>query len=179
MSDHLAKTILVLVLALVSAAGCSADPTSDEGATSTAPLEPPTTTSTITVAAETAPYVHPGSEELSGRQIEMLDVLERYGAAFKARDGDPIATFMTDDATVEYNEQGDIYLVADGSWQERVRLLARSAIAPGPAVASSSCGAWSSVAHWRRVQCEATHLPRTQLGRGNGAGSLSTIRPHP
>lgn len=120
MLRHLAKTVLVLALALISATGCSADSTSDEGVTPTASPEPSMTTSTTTVAAGAAQYVHPGSEELSARQVEMLDVLESYGAAFKARDGDQIATFMTDDAIVEYNEQGDVYFVADGSWQERV-----------------------------------------------------------
>ena len=64
--------------------------------------------------------VHPGSEALTPRQAEMIDVLEGYLAAWKARDGDLAATYMTDDAVFEYHEQGDSYPVADGSLQARI-----------------------------------------------------------
>jgi len=120
MKEHVSPfrtSVLTLVLLLISA--CSeASPTDDTATTSQVP-----TTVTTTTAVETdeaPPYVHPGAEELTDRQAEMLEVLDRYTAAWQVRDGDLAASYMTEYAVFEYFEQGETYSVADGSLQARI-----------------------------------------------------------
>jgi hypothetical protein len=65
-------------------------------------------------------YVTPGGGQLTDRQALMLDVVEQYADAWHSTDGDGVASFMTQDAYVEYPEQGMRFEVADGSLQARV-----------------------------------------------------------
>lgn len=121
MSPTRAAAGLILALSLVVIASCSEASSTDVTITAGDSSEQTTSsTSTSSTLAGDAPYVHPGSGELSARQIDMLEVLAGYGAAWKAKDGDLLATYMTEDAVVEYDEQDATYAVADGSLQTRV-----------------------------------------------------------
>lgn len=65
-------------------------------------------------------YVTPGGGQLTDRQALMLDVVEQYGDAWHSTDGEGVASFMTQDASVEYPEEEMRFEVADGSLQTRV-----------------------------------------------------------
>jgi hypothetical protein len=62
----------------------------------------------------------PGGAALSERQREMVSMVEAYGAAWQATDGDGVASFMTTDGYIEYRHDNTIYRVSDGTLQERV-----------------------------------------------------------
>ena len=65
-------------------------------------------------------YVVAGAGQLTDRQTLMLEVVEQYGDAWRATDGERVAPFMTEDAYVEYPEEGWRFEVAYGSVQDRV-----------------------------------------------------------
>ena len=65
-------------------------------------------------------YVVAGAGQLTDRQTLMVEVVEQYGDAWRATDGERVASFMTEDAYVEYPEEGWRFEVADGSVQDRV-----------------------------------------------------------
>lgn len=58
--------------------------------------------------------------EITDRQRDMLDIVDEYVAAWSATDGDAVASFMSPDAYVEYPERNEVFLVSDGTLQERV-----------------------------------------------------------
>ncbi len=58
--------------------------------------------------------------EITDRQRDMLDIVDGYVAAWSATDGDAVASFMTPDAYIEYPERDEVFLVSDGTLQERV-----------------------------------------------------------
>jgi hypothetical protein len=63
-------------------------------------------------------------EELTERQLEMVDVAQQYVEAFIAKDGDAVASFMVPDGYVSLPTFGDRVLRADdGSLQEWVETL--------------------------------------------------------
>ena len=120
MSPTRAAAGLILALLLVVISSCSdasTDVTVTDGDSSG---QTTSSTGTSSTSPGDAPYVHPGGGELSARQIDMLEVLAGYGEAWKAKEGDLLATYMTEDAVVEYDEQDATYAVADGSLQSRV-----------------------------------------------------------
>ncbi len=53
----------------------------------------------------------------------MVTVVGQYIEAIRANDGDGAATFMTQDAYLEYPELDGIFRVNDGGLQERFRTL--------------------------------------------------------
>lgn len=65
-------------------------------------------------------HVTPGASVLTERQLEMVDVVEQYLDGWRATDGDRVAAFMTENAYVEYPEEGVRVEVADGSLQHRI-----------------------------------------------------------
>jgi len=62
----------------------------------------------------------PGTEALSERQMEMVDVVRDYVAAWQDTNGEEAASYMTSNAVFEYHEQGWTFNVADGSLQSRI-----------------------------------------------------------
>lgn len=65
-------------------------------------------------------YASPGTDKLTDRQTEMLDIAEDYAAGWTAKDGNAVALFMTDAGVVVYPEEGWTFSVTDGSLQDRV-----------------------------------------------------------
>ncbi len=116
------------LLTLIVITGCSSDdPATDEptGTAAATTMEVATTTvasttSTTNTVNDSSVYVHPGKEEVSERQSQMVEVLRRYLEAWKSKDGDMVASYMTDDAVFEYYEQDETYSVADGALQARI-----------------------------------------------------------
>ena len=72
------------------------------------------------VASDVDAYVTPGMETLTGRQPEMVSIVDQYLAAWQDTDGDGVASYMTDDGFIEYWEEGWVFRVADRSLQDRV-----------------------------------------------------------
>jgi hypothetical protein len=54
------------------------------------------------------------------RELEMVDIAERYAAAWTSNDGDAAASYMTPDAVFTHADLGDEYTVDDGSLQALV-----------------------------------------------------------
>jgi hypothetical protein len=80
-----------------------------------------TTASQPTAATTVEPeYVVPGGAALSERQQDMVSMVEAYGAAWQATDGDGVASFMTADGYIEYPHDDTVFRVSDGTLQERV-----------------------------------------------------------
>lgn len=68
----------------------------------------------------TPQYVVPGGAALTERQREMVSMVEEYAAAWRATDGEGVASFMTAGGYVQYPEDNMIYRVSDGTLQARV-----------------------------------------------------------
>ncbi|MEE4272834.1 MAG: hypothetical protein V2I67_14265, partial [Thermoanaerobaculales bacterium] len=64
--------------------------------------------------------VRAGGGDLSGRQEEMVEIVEDYIDAWQATDGDQAASFMTDDGSIEYIGEGWVFSVEDRSLQARI-----------------------------------------------------------
>lgn len=65
-------------------------------------------------------YVTPGSDELTARQTEMVELVEQYMAAWSSTDGQRLEALMVEDGYVEYAEEGWRFELDDGSLQDRV-----------------------------------------------------------
>ncbi len=71
-------------------------------------------------AEDKSDVVRAGGGDLSGRQEEMVEIVEDYIDAWQATDGDQAASFMTDDGFVEYIGEGWVFSVEDRSLQARI-----------------------------------------------------------